>query len=83
MKEEFGLAILNNLGPGLIMGNAILDRIADCARAHKLDMVESLYRETKWDLAWELGEQVLNLANRYACDTFGTLYGGLMPCTVV
>ncbi|KAI1781685.1 P-loop containing nucleoside triphosphate hydrolase protein, partial [Ganoderma leucocontextum] len=64
-QEEFGVAILNNLGPGLVMGNAILERIVDCARVHKLGTLESLYRETKWDLTWELGERVLDLVKNY------------------
>ena len=71
-QEEFGVAILYNLGPGLIMGDTILERIADCARVHKLDTLDSLYRETKWDLAWDLGEEVLALvikcvSNRFMC----------------
>ncbi|KAI1784996.1 P-loop containing nucleoside triphosphate hydrolase protein [Ganoderma leucocontextum] len=61
----FGLAILNNLGPDLIMGDSILERIAHCARAHKLGSLDDLYRETKWDQTWELGEQVLQLVMVY------------------
>ena len=61
----FGLAILNDLGPDLVMGNSILERITHCARAHKLGTLDDLYRETKWDQTWELGEQVLALAHQY------------------
>ncbi|EJF62759.1 hypothetical protein DICSQDRAFT_169151 [Dichomitus squalens LYAD-421 SS1] len=43
-----GLAHLNNLGAGIIMGDDTLDRIADCARAHKLMTVETLYQEMKY-----------------------------------
>ncbi|CDO74559.1 hypothetical protein BN946_scf184632.g16 [Trametes cinnabarina] len=63
--EMYGLAVLNNLGTGMIMGDEELVRIADCARAHHLKTLEDLYRESKWDLTWELGESVLELVNRY------------------
>ena len=62
----FGLAILNNLGPYLIMADPVLDRIAECARAQKLAGLDDLYRETAewcWE-ALELGEQVLELVSR-------------------
>ncbi|PIL37754.1 hypothetical protein GSI_01448 [Ganoderma sinense ZZ0214-1] len=64
----YGLAILNNLGPDLIMGDSILDHIAECARAHKLTSLDDLYRETRWDQTWELGGQVLELVSRYVVD---------------
>ncbi|KAJ3476192.1 hypothetical protein NLI96_g11327 [Meripilus lineatus] len=62
--QKFSRAHLNNLGPGTIMGDTILERIVTCARAHKLDSVESLQRETKWGRSVELGPQVLDLVQR-------------------
>ena len=64
IQTQFGLAILNNLGPDLIMGDSILERITQCARAHKLGTLEDLYRETKWDQTWELGKEVLQLVRQ-------------------
>ncbi|PIL23292.1 transporter [Ganoderma sinense ZZ0214-1] len=65
MKELFGLAVLRNLGPGLVMGDSILDRIADCARVNKLTSLDALYREMKWDQTWDLGDAVLAIV--YQC----------------
>lgn len=62
--EKFSRAHLNNLGPGTIMGDMILDRIVNCARAHKLNSVECLQRETKWGRSAELGNQVLDLVKK-------------------
>lgn len=73
MKEVFGLAVLCNLGPGLIMGDSVLDRIADCARVNKLTSLDALYRETKWDQTWDLGDAVLAVV--YQCVFF--------PCIIV
>ncbi len=61
---RYGLAHLNNLGHGLIMGDEVFKRIADCARAQKLTSVESLFRETKWSRSNELGEELLGLVTR-------------------
>ena len=62
MQARFGIAILRNLGPGLVTGNTntTLEKIAECARAHKLGRsLDDLYEETnlKWRETWELGDQ--------------------------
>lgn len=67
----FGQRHLNNLGPGVVMGNELLQRIIDCARAHKLDSVDTLVRETKWVRAQELGEDVLRLVSEYVSQIPG------------
>ncbi|OJT02516.1 ATP-dependent DNA helicase Q-like 1 [Trametes pubescens] len=59
--RTYGRAHLNNMGPGMIMGDGELSRIADCARARKLGSLDDLYKESKWDLTHELGERVLEL----------------------
>ncbi|KAI0636166.1 P-loop containing nucleoside triphosphate hydrolase protein [Trametes polyzona] len=61
----YGDAYLRNIGPETIMGDAILKRIMDCARVHKIRCLDSLYRETKWNRTWELGELVLKLIDEY------------------
>ncbi|KAI0674174.1 P-loop containing nucleoside triphosphate hydrolase protein [Trametes maxima] len=63
--SEYGRAILHNMGPGMVLGDNELVRIADCARARKLITLEDLYRETKWDLSWEHGDEVLELVKQY------------------
>ena len=64
MQARFGIAILRKLGPGLVMGNTTLEKIAECARAHKLRSLDDLY-EAKWRETWELGDQVLELVSKY------------------
>lgn len=64
MEALYGRAILNNLGPGLIMGDTDLERIAGCAGDHKLGSLEDLDRETEWPGTWEMGEEVLELVQR-------------------
>ncbi|KAI0741660.1 P-loop containing nucleoside triphosphate hydrolase protein [Daedaleopsis nitida] len=57
--QTYGRAHLNNLGCGAIMGDDVLRRVLDCARANKIRSVDSLYRETKWNWSRELGNEVL------------------------
>ncbi|KAI1795743.1 hypothetical protein LXA43DRAFT_735285 [Ganoderma leucocontextum] len=64
-QAKLGSAHLKNLGPGAIMGDQVLKRILDCARVHKIETVEQLYRETKWNRALEFGENVLKLIAVY------------------
>ncbi|KAI0641185.1 P-loop containing nucleoside triphosphate hydrolase protein [Trametes meyenii] len=61
--EVLGKAHLQNLGTGMIMGDEVLGRIADCARAGKLPSPEALARETKWNRALEFAQDVLQLVN--------------------
>ncbi|KAI0632073.1 P-loop containing nucleoside triphosphate hydrolase protein [Trametes polyzona] len=62
--ERFGQSHLRNRGASAIMPNEILQRIADCAHAHKLPSVDHLSRETKWHRASEFGEEVLQIVTR-------------------
>lgn len=41
-EKEFGRAHLHNLGGMLVMPNAILDHIVDCAHHFKIDTKEDL-----------------------------------------
>lgn len=68
--KTFGRIHLNNLGPGLIMGDTVLEHIADCARVNKLTSPDSLYRETKWSRAQEHGNEVLALVNRCVISSY-------------
>ena len=55
---------LEGLGYGAIMGDRLLQRIVDCARANKIRSLEQLYRETKWNRAFKLGDAVIQLVNQ-------------------
>lgn len=61
----FGRRHLNNIGPGIIMGNNLMEHIIACARVHKLETLEGLTRETKWSQAKEFGEEILRLVFEY------------------
>ena len=63
--KTYGRAHLANLGYGAIMGDRILERIVDCARANKIRSLEALRSETKWSRSDELGEEVISIINRY------------------
>ncbi|KAI1787586.1 P-loop containing nucleoside triphosphate hydrolase protein [Ganoderma leucocontextum] len=63
--KRYGLVHLNNLGAGIVMGDETLERVADCARAGKITMVETLYQETKWPKWREYGAELINLVNKY------------------
>ena len=66
MQERHGAAIARNLGPVDIMSDAILERIAACARFKKILTVEDLRREVpKWWSVQEYGEQVIEIVHRY------------------
>ncbi|KAI0756195.1 P-loop containing nucleoside triphosphate hydrolase protein, partial [Daedaleopsis nitida] len=64
-EQEYGRSILFNLGPGLVMSDDVLDRIAHCAHANKLGTLDALLRETKWDRVRVLGHEVLALVESY------------------
>jgi ATP-dependent DNA helicase RecQ len=48
VETLFGLACLQNNGPGIFMSNKILQRIVDCAHEYKLETREDLAKETWW-----------------------------------
>lgn len=61
MKRQYGQAWLRCMGPGLVMGTTVRDRIVDCAHFNKIRSVVDLKRETKWDLASTYGEAILDI----------------------
>ncbi|KIL54412.1 hypothetical protein M378DRAFT_45287, partial [Amanita muscaria Koide BX008] len=48
VESKYGRATLRNLGPSLVMGEKVRDRIVDCARHGKIKTTANLERETKW-----------------------------------
>jgi hypothetical protein len=59
--EKFGRSVLKNARPGVIMPNAILDCIVDCAHYGKIQNINELTRETHWNYSNEYGEDILTL----------------------
>ena len=60
-EKEFGRAHLLDLGGTLVMPNAVLDRIVDCAHHFKIDTKEDLARETRWDESEAWGVEIVQL----------------------
>jgi hypothetical protein len=59
--EKFGRSVLKNAGPGVIMPNATLDRIVDCAHYGKIQSIDELMKETRWNYSSEYGKDILIL----------------------
>ncbi|KIK78749.1 hypothetical protein PAXRUDRAFT_163135 [Paxillus rubicundulus Ve08.2h10] len=62
----FGWAALNDLGPSLLMTNALLDRIIDCAHHHKIHTTQDLRKETSWTDSEKYGEEVVAIIRQHA-----------------
>lgn len=63
--EGFGRAVLQDLGPSVIMHDDTVQRIVDAAHNGKISNVDQLIRETRWALAHTLGEEVLSILQRF------------------
>lgn len=59
--EQFGLSRLKNTGPSVIMSNAVLKRIVDCAHAGKIKSKDDLQLETRWSRASTFADTILSL----------------------
>ncbi|KIJ15265.1 hypothetical protein PAXINDRAFT_77373 [Paxillus involutus ATCC 200175] len=62
----FGWAALSDLGPSLLMTNALLDRIIDGAHHHKIHTIQDLWKETSWTDSEKYGEEVLTIIRQHA-----------------
>ncbi|KZP14844.1 P-loop containing nucleoside triphosphate hydrolase protein [Athelia psychrophila] len=49
--KVFNLVTLKNIGPSIILSNALLDRIVDCAHVRKISTIDHLKHETQWNRA--------------------------------
>ena len=67
MVEKHGSSLLDALGASIIMPNAILERLVECAEAKKIESAVDLQREVgkKWTKARELGGAVVEIILRY------------------
>ncbi|KAF8150233.1 P-loop containing nucleoside triphosphate hydrolase protein [Crassisporium funariophilum] len=62
---KFGRATLMDMGPGVIMSDAVLRRIVDCTHDHKIDSLASLSKETRWLNAQAYSDEVIMLINKH------------------
>lgn len=56
---KWGRAALRDLGPGMFMSDAILQRIVDCAQYGKIDWQNTLAKETHWPNSSSHGNQII------------------------
>ena len=63
--KKFGLSRLKNSGPGLIMSDAILKRIVDCAHMLKIRNKDDLQIETRWSCVEAFADDVLALIDAH------------------
>ncbi|KAG1736671.1 P-loop containing nucleoside triphosphate hydrolase protein [Suillus paluster] len=63
--EVYGWYHLNDLGPTVVMPNAMLDRIVDCVHHHKIQNILDLKKETGWTDVENFGEEVITLIKKY------------------
>ncbi|KAI0037860.1 hypothetical protein FA95DRAFT_1354181 [Auriscalpium vulgare] len=61
----FDAAILRSYGPGIIMPNAILERIVDAAHVHQIMDVDDLIEVTHWDRAADRGADIIEIINTH------------------
>lgn len=64
--EVYGWYHLNDLGPTIVMPNAMLDRIVDCVHHQKIQNIVDLKKETGWTDVESFGEEVIALIKKYA-----------------
>lgn len=66
MEALYGHHNLNTVNAGAIMGNDILERIADCAHCHKIRSLDDLKQHVpRWRRADVYGTEVLAVIHRY------------------
>lgn len=64
-KKVYGKAHLRNLGPGLVMGETVCERIVDCAHFSKIRTIADLEKETKWFGSSELSKAVMDIIRKH------------------
>ncbi|KAG2033585.1 hypothetical protein BDR03DRAFT_871663 [Suillus americanus] len=64
--EVYGWYHLNDLGPTIVMPNAMLDRIVDCVHHQKIQNTIDLKKETGWTDVESVGEEVVALIKKYS-----------------
>ncbi|KIK76826.1 hypothetical protein PAXRUDRAFT_17914 [Paxillus rubicundulus Ve08.2h10] len=65
IASVYGWHHLNDMGPSILMCNAIIEHIVDCAHHCKIASVQELKRETGWSDADQFGGEVITLVQRH------------------
>jgi hypothetical protein len=85
--ELHGRARLRNLGPGIIMGDDVLQRIIDCSHFYLIGTTAQLAKETHWSGVDDYGEKVLSLINLHcpkpASALLAPIINGVQPLPVI
>lgn len=71
-EKVYGKGHLRNLGPGLIMGAGVRDRIVDCAHFSKIQTEADLEKETKWGGSSEFNAAVIDLIQKHHSTAIST-----------
>lgn len=66
MITKFGEAMLDAYGASVIMPDAALDRLVECANTQKIASIEDIRREVgkQWSKVHKHGDTVLSLVKR-------------------
>lgn len=62
--EIYGRSHLIDLGPTVVMGDSVLDRIVDCSHFEKIKIIEDLRKETHWSVNDDLAREVITIIHR-------------------
>ena len=85
--ELHGHARLRNLGPGIIMGDDVLQRIVDCSHFYLIGTTAQLAKETHWSGVDDCGEKVLSLINLHcpkpASAPLAPIINGIQPLPII
>lgn len=66
VTEEYGSAYASDLGGSLVMPNAIMDRIVDCAHYGLIKSTDEMMWETHWIYSKSWGVEVLEILRTHA-----------------
>ena len=82
-EQKFSRAVLDDLGPSLVLPDGVLQRVVDAARAQKIRTLEDIHRETNWIKVQDYGEDVLKIVLEYVLMVAGILQltcsSGIIP----
>ncbi|KII86189.1 hypothetical protein PLICRDRAFT_114321, partial [Plicaturopsis crispa FD-325 SS-3] len=64
---QLGRILVRTYGPKVFMSDEIVDRLVECAHAHKLTNVEGIKKETRWRADWaeKYGPSLLELVTAH------------------
>jgi ATP-dependent DNA helicase RecQ len=63
-EEHYGKAHLWDIGPMLVMPTEVLERIVDCTHYSKINSLEDMRKETRWDEVDKWGHDIVDLIQR-------------------